>query len=107
MSDLAFAPGFRDAAIESQAVFRACMSALSRPTRLQPLAAMGSFLDGLDAAPIPLVPGWVVPVLAALVLAVGFRAGRRPGSRAPFRAVLVVAVIAVALLVAAGPSILT
>jgi heme o synthase len=59
------------------------------------------------AAPIPLIPGWVVPVLAALVLALGFRAGRRPGSRAPFRAVLVVAVIAVALLVAAGPSILT
>jgi protoheme IX farnesyltransferase len=58
------------------------------------------------AAPIPLVPGWVVPVLACLVLGVGYRAGRRPGSRAPFRAVLIVALIAVALLVAAGPSIL-
>ncbi len=59
------------------------------------------------AAPVPLVPGWVVPVLAVLVLGIGYRAGRRPGSRAPFRAVLIVAVIAVALLVAAGPSILT
>ena len=28
-----------------------------------------------------------VPVVAAVVLAAGFRAGRRPGSRAPFRAV--------------------
>ena len=41
---------------------------------------------------------------AALVLAVGFRAGRRPGSRAPFRAVLVVAGLAVVLLLAAGPA---
>jgi heme o synthase len=58
------------------------------------------------AAPVPVVPGWAVPVVALLVLAAGFRAGRRPGSRAPFRAVLGVAVLAVALLVAAGPAVL-
>jgi 4-hydroxybenzoate polyprenyltransferase len=50
----------------------------------------------------PLVAA-VVPVLAAVVLAAGFVAGRRPGSRAPFRAVMVVALLDVALLVAAGP----
>lgn len=58
------------------------------------------------AAPVPVVPGWSVPVVAALVLAVGFRAGRRPGSRAPFRSVLVVAVLVVAALLASGPAIL-
>ncbi|MDT7709134.1 MAG: hypothetical protein QOG20_4741 [Pseudonocardiales bacterium] len=55
--------------------------------------------------PVPPWLAWSVPVIAVLVLAVGFRAGRRPGSRAPFRAVLVVAVTAVVLLVAAGPAI--
>lgn len=45
-----------------------------------------------------------VPVLAALVLAAGLARGRRPGSRAPFRAVLLVALVDVALLVAAGPA---
>ena len=55
------------------------------------------------AAPVPAPVAAAVPVVAVLVLAVGFRAGRRPGSRAPFRAVLVVAGIAVALLLAAGP----
>lgn len=58
------------------------------------------------AAPVPLVPGWTVPLVALLVLTAGFRAGRRPGSRAPFRAVLGVALLAVALLVAAGPAVL-
>jgi 4-hydroxybenzoate polyprenyltransferase len=57
-------------------------------------------------APVAPWLAWSVPVVAALVLAVGFRAGRSRGSRAPFRAVLVVAAIAVALLVAAGPAIL-
>lgn len=56
------------------------------------------------AAPVPAVLAAAVPLLAAGVLAAGFRAGARPGSRAPFRAVLVVAGIAVALLVAAGPA---
>ncbi|WP_219418345.1 UbiA family prenyltransferase [Pseudonocardia nigra] len=56
------------------------------------------------AAPVPAALGWAVPVLAAGLLVAGFRAGRRPGSRAPFRAVLAVAVLAVALLVAAGPA---
>ncbi|MCW0213455.1 MAG: UbiA family prenyltransferase [Pseudonocardia sp.] len=56
------------------------------------------------AAPIPRPLALAVPVVAALVLAGGFRAGRRPGSRAPFRAVLVVAGIAVVLLVAVGPA---
>lgn len=45
-----------------------------------------------------------VPVLAAAVLVAGFVRGRRPGSRAPFRAVMVVALLDVALLVAAGPA---
>lgn len=55
-------------------------------------------------APVPAVLAWGVPVLAAAVLAIGFHAGRRPGSRAPFRAVLVVAALAVTLLVVAGPT---
>ncbi len=55
-------------------------------------------------APVPAPFAVAVPVLAVLVLAAGFRAGRRPGSRAPFRAVLVVAGLAVALLLAAGPA---
>jgi protoheme IX farnesyltransferase len=54
------------------------------------------------AAPLPALLAWAVPVLAALVLAAGFRAGRRPGSRAPFRAVLVVAALAVLLLLVAS-----
>jgi protoheme IX farnesyltransferase len=55
-------------------------------------------------APVPAAPAWAVPAAAAVLLALGFRAGRRPGSRAPFRAVLAVAALAVALLVAAGPA---
>jgi 4-hydroxybenzoate polyprenyltransferase len=54
------------------------------------------------AAPLPAVLAWAVPVIAALVLAAGFRTGRRPGSRAPFRAVLVVAALAVLLLLVAS-----
>ena len=48
-----------------------------------------------------------VPVVAVLVLAVGFHLGRRAGSRAPFRAVLVVAGLAVALLLTAGPALVS
>lgn len=58
-------------------------------------------------APVPPWLAWGVPVVAVVVLAVGLSAGRKPGSRAPFRAVLVVAAIAVALLVAAGPAIIS
>ena len=43
-----------------------------------------------------------VPAVAAVVLAAGF-GRRRPRSRAPFRAVLAVAGVAVAMLLAAGP----
>jgi 4-hydroxybenzoate polyprenyltransferase len=57
-------------------------------------------------APLPAVVTWGVPVLAVVILAAGFRAGRTPGSRAPFRAVLVVAAVAVVLLVASGPALL-
>jgi 4-hydroxybenzoate polyprenyltransferase len=54
----------------------------------------------------PVAPALAVaaPLLAAAVLVAGFVAGRRPGSRAPFRAVMVVALVDVALLVAAGPA---
>ena len=58
------------------------------------------------AAPVPAVLAAALPVLAVAVLATGLWAGRRPGSRAPFRAVLVVAAVAVVLLVAAGPAVL-
>ena len=57
-------------------------------------------------APVPGEFAWGVPVLAAVILAAGFRAGRKSGSRAPFRAVLVVAAVAVVLLVASGPALL-
>lgn len=56
-------------------------------------------------APVPAPLAAAVPVLAVVVLAAGFRAGRHPGSRAPFRAVMAVAGIAVALLVLAGPAV--
>jgi hypothetical protein len=48
-----------------------------------------------------------VPVLAALVLLAGFVRGRRPHSRAPFRSVLVAAGLAVAMLLTAGPALVT
>ncbi|ACU97055.1 UbiA family prenyltransferase [Saccharomonospora viridis] len=54
------------------------------------------------AAPVAVFVALCVPVLAAVVLTTGFLAGRRDGSRAPFRAVLVVAVVDVALLLTAG-----
>lgn len=56
-------------------------------------------------APVPLWLAAGVPVAGLAVLGAGFRLGARPGSRAPFRAVLVVAVLAVALLLAAGPGV--
>lgn len=55
MSDLA--PGFADAAIESQAIFRACMNAIARPGQPQILKT--------DLAP----PAPLTPELAALALA--------------------------------------
>jgi len=58
-------------------------------------------------APVPHWVAWSLPVVAVVVLAVGLWAGRTPGSRAPFRAVLAVAAIAVGLLVAAGPAIVS
>jgi 4-hydroxybenzoate polyprenyltransferase len=56
------------------------------------------------AVPVAPVLAAAAPVLAAAVLVAGFAAGRRPGSRAPFRAVMVVALVDVALLVTAGPA---
>lgn len=58
------------------------------------------------AVPVPAVIGATAPVLSAGVLAAGLLAGRRTGSRAPFRAVMVVALIDVALLVATGPALI-
>jgi 4-hydroxybenzoate polyprenyltransferase len=49
-----------------------------------------------------LVVRLVLVVVSALVLLGGFAIGRRPGSRAPFRSVLVVALLDVVLLVIAG-----
>lgn len=60
---------------------------------------------GSGTLPVPMV--LAAPVVAAGVLAAGFAAGRRPGSRAPFRAVMVVALVDVALLVAAGPALVS
>ena len=54
------------------------------------------------AVPMPAALTWAVPVLATLLLAAGFRAGRTAGSRAPFRAVMGVALLAVLLLLASG-----
>lgn len=63
---------------------------------------VGGVLGSGAAVPVPVLAA--APVVAACVLLAGFLAGRRRGSRAPFRAVMVVALIDVALLVAAGPS---
>lgn len=55
------------------------------------------------------VPGWLAvatPVVAVVILVSGLVAGRRRGSRAPFRSVLVVALLAVALLLTSGPAVL-
>ncbi len=65
------------------------------------LAASAVLAVGMALPPLFAV---AVPVVAAAVLGAGFAAGRRPGSRAPFRAVMVVAVLDVVLLVAAGPA---
>jgi 4-hydroxybenzoate polyprenyltransferase len=80
----------------------------------QRLGATGSWLAGgalLLAATAVLVfgppgaPSWVgvaILVAAALVLPIGWYLSRRPGSRAPFRAVLIVAVADVVLLLISG-----
>jgi 4-hydroxybenzoate polyprenyltransferase len=57
------------------------------------------------AVPVPLVVA--APVVAVAALGAGFALGRRPGSRAPFRAVMLVALVDVALLVAAGPALVS
>lgn len=58
-------------------------------------------------APVPAPVAVAVPVLAAALLATGLVLGRRPGSRAPFRSVLAAAAVAVALLLTAGPALVT
>lgn len=70
------------------------------------LLMLGATVVLAVGAPVPAVLALGVPVVAAAVLGAGFRAGRTPGSRAPFRAVLVVAVVAAVLLIAAGPAII-
>ena len=52
------------------------------------------------SARLPVAVAVAVPAVAAVVLAVGFAAR----GRAPFRAVLAVAVLAVAMLLASGPA---
>ncbi|TQS40053.1 UbiA family prenyltransferase [Cryptosporangium phraense] len=52
----------------------------------------------------PRALAWILLALSALVLAAGAVAGRRPGSRALFRAVLVVAAVDVCLLLLSGAS---
>lgn len=70
------------------------------------LAASVVLVGGVlgSGAPVPVPVLVAAPVVALAVLLAGFVAGRRRGSRAPFRAVMVVALIDVALLVAAGPA---
>jgi 4-hydroxybenzoate polyprenyltransferase len=80
------------------------------PHRLGPQRSAGLAAVLLLAATVLLAlgPGSPGPaalaavVLAAAVTGVGLGAGRHPGSRAPFTAALVVAVVSVALLVARG-----
>lgn len=50
----------------------------------------------------PNAAGWVAGAVAVVAGGTGFVLGRRPGSRAPFTAVLLLAVVAVALLLASG-----
>jgi protoheme IX farnesyltransferase len=57
------------------------------------------------AAPLPAAVTVAVPILAMLLLVAGFRAGRTAGSRAPFRAVMGVALLAVLLLLASGAAV--
>jgi hypothetical protein len=52
------------------------------------------------SARLPVAVAVAVPAVAAVVLAVGFAAR----GRAPFRSVLAVAVLAVAMLLASGPA---
>lgn len=66
---------------------------------------VGGVLGSGTGVPVPVLVA--APVLASAVLLAGFAAGRRRGSRAPFRAVMLVALIDVALLVAAGPALVT
>ena len=77
--------------------------------RTSRLAAAGLLLASTVVlalgAPVPRWAAVGVPVAGLVVLLVGFRLGTRPGSRAPFRAVLLVAVLAVALLLVAGPAV--
>ncbi len=70
---------------------------------------LGATLVLAVSAPLPPVVAVAVPAASVLVLtaglgAAGLGAGRRPGSRAPFRAVLVAAALAVGLLLTAGPA---
>ena len=66
------------------------------------LAASVVLAVGPPGSPGP--AGYAVPVVAVAALAAGLALGRRAGSRAMFRAVLVVAVVDVALLVLRGPT---
>ncbi len=68
------------------------------------LLLTASIVLAVTVAVEPLVAA-VVPVLATAVLVTGFLLGRRGGSRAPFRAVLAVALLDLALLLTAGHTI--
>lgn len=64
--------------------------------------AVLGFAPGLPSSAISLALLMLALAVAALVVIIGLVVGRRPGSRAPFRATLVVAILDVALLIARG-----
>jgi 4-hydroxybenzoate polyprenyltransferase len=69
------------------------------------VAALLGTASVLLAVGLPITPGLaaLAPLGAGTVLGAGFLAARRTGSRAAFRAVMIVALLDVAMLLAAGP----
>lgn len=75
------------------------------PSRvLSVVLTLGAGILLVAAAPVPTVVAIGGPLLAAAILAVGFRLGRDPRSQRPFQAVSVVALLVLALLISLGPA---